>query len=129
MKYRDAQYVAGFDLSKGPDYIGISSDEYKRLKECEQELEKLQKEVEKTPKFQKNKHSVFIKFCNDCNRETEHEQIIDENDETIESVTTCLICGENNADIDFKTQLEEVDSMEGEKENGAYYKGPEPDKD
>lgn len=61
----------GIDMGKGPDYVGISSIEYKRLRDCESEFARYKQEAEKIPqicpriytKTQKGLVSCIYKGC------------------------------------------------------------------
>ena len=41
--------IWGVDMGKSPDYVGISSEEYKQLKKCESELAHYKQEAKKIP--------------------------------------------------------------------------------
>jgi hypothetical protein len=59
------------------------------------------------PKYRKPKYSTFKAHCNICGHETEHEQIQDDSGELITTVTSCLVCGEHDVDVDSKEQMED----------------------
>jgi len=41
--------IWGVDMGKSPDYVGISSEEYKQLKKCESKLAHYKQEAKKIP--------------------------------------------------------------------------------
>lgn len=55
----------------------------------------------------KVKYSTFQAYCNKCGHETEHEQIRDDSSDFIETVTSCLACGDHDVDVDSKEQIED----------------------
>lgn len=59
------------------------------------------------PRAKKLKYSTFQAHCNKCGHDTEHEQIQDDSGEMIETVTSCLVCGDHDVDVDSKEQMED----------------------
>ncbi len=50
----------------------------------------------------KTNYSTYNGFCNKCGHETEHEKIESEDGDEITTITTCLVCGDNDVDVDHK---------------------------
>lgn len=58
----ESSFLIGFDPGSGPDMVGISSEEYRRLRECEQDVKRLRDMLKSCDPFVVNPESE----CQEC---------------------------------------------------------------